>query len=100
MFSSSGISCRHGPHQLAQKLSITTWPLYCARLILGPPRDSRVNCGAGPLELEPAPEAGTVMSSAVATAPLRIAAIRCFISLHLRRHSPAHCRSCEFLAEF
>src|ERR1700733_15094029 len=79
MFSSRGISCRQGPHQLAQKLSMTTWPLYCARLILGPPRDSRLNCGAGPLELEPAPEAGTVRSSAVAMAPVKIAAIRCFI---------------------
>src|SRR5579871_2933808 len=79
MFSSSGISWRHGPHQLAQKLSITTWPLYWARLILGPPRESRLNCGAGPLALEPA-EAGTAVSSAAMTAPVSIAAIRFFIT--------------------
>src|SRR5437762_6943285 len=79
MFSSRGISCRHGPHQLAQKLSITTWPLYWARLILGPLRESRLNCGAGPLALEPA-MAGMLSSRA------RIVAIRCFMSVPLEKY--------------
>src|SRR5882757_1475542 len=74
MFSSRGISCRHGPHQLAQKLSMTTWPLYCARLIFEPARESRVNCGAGPLP-EAAFEAGTALSSAMATAVTRAATV-------------------------
>src|SRR5882724_2819934 len=79
MFSSRGISWRHGPHQLAQKLSITTWPLYCARLILEPARESRVNCGAGPLP-EAAFEAGTATSSAVATA-VTIARVTLFAAI-------------------
>ena len=28
IWSSSGISCWQGPHQVAQKFTITTWPLY------------------------------------------------------------------------
>src|ERR1700736_6799732 len=89
MLSSSGISWRQGPHQLAQKLSITTWPLYCLRLIFEPPRASSANCGAGPLLPVPAPVAGTAPSSAVAravaikvtVAPVRFfAAIRFFMS--------------------
>src|SRR6201996_863159 len=64
MFSNSGISWRHGPHQLAQKLSITTWPLYCARLNVLPPLAPRVNWGAGPLG-SPA-SAGRLASNAVA----------------------------------
>src|SRR5690242_6281814 len=84
MFSSSGISCRHGPHQLAQKLSITTCPLYWERLILEPPRASRVNWGAGPLGAL-APEAGKARM-AVATSDPMSAAIRCSMSLlHARR---------------
>src|SRR4051794_7786246 len=79
MFSSRGISCRQGPHQLAQKLSITTCPLYWARLILGPLRESRVNCGAGPLALEPA-TAGTLSSNA------RIVAIRFFMLPPLEKY--------------
>src|SRR5216683_418279 len=75
MFSSSGISCRQGPHQLAQKLSITTWPLYCVRLTFEPARESNVNCGAGPFE-GPAPEAGTAMIRAA----VRSAAIRFFMT--------------------
>src|SRR3981081_2332824 len=75
MFSSRGISCRHGPHQRAQKLSMTTWPLYCARLIFEPARESRVNCGAGPLP-EAAFEAGTLMSKAVPTAVARAVPVR------------------------
>src|SRR2546430_17428538 len=85
MFSSRGISCRQGPHQLAQKLSITTCPLYWDRLILGPLRESRVNCGAGPLALEPA-EAGTVASSAGASRPEKIVAIRWFMSVPLEKY--------------
>src|SRR5438477_4479547 len=77
MFSSRGISCRHGPHQLAQKLSITTCPWYWARLILGPLRESRVNCGAGPVE----PAMADVLSSNA-----RIVAIRLFMLPPLEKY--------------
>src|ERR1700761_2056777 len=73
MLSSRGISWRHGPHQLAQKLIITTWPLYCARLIVPPPFAPSVNCGAGPLGS--AATAGNAMTRA-ATSP----AIRFFMA--------------------
>src|SRR3954466_12330342 len=43
-----GISVRHGPHQLAQKLIITTWPLYWSRLTGLPAMLSNLNAGAGP----------------------------------------------------
>src|SRR4051794_33320854 len=49
MSSSNGISWRQGPHQLAQKLIMTTCPLYCARLTSPPAFEGRVNCGAGPV---------------------------------------------------
>src|ERR1700733_10490728 len=61
MFSRSGISWRHGPHQLAQKFIITTCPLYWLRLTVLPPRAGRLNVGAGPGA--PA-SAGTAMRSA------------------------------------
>src|ERR1700722_18028113 len=48
MFWRKGISVRHGPHQLAQKFSITTWPLYFARSTVPPPFWGTVNSGAGP----------------------------------------------------
>src|SRR5262245_3590901 len=48
MSSSSGISCRHGPHQVAQKLIMTTWPLNWARSMLLPPRPESLKPGAGP----------------------------------------------------
>src|ERR1700761_1436160 len=73
MFSNSGISWRHGPHQLAQKLSITTWPLYCARLNVLPPLAFSVNWGAGPVG-SPA-MAGRLAINAVAIN----AVIRCFM---------------------
>ncbi len=47
MESSSGISCLQGTHQLAQKLSMTTWPLYCASDSGVPARESSVKSGAG-----------------------------------------------------
>ena len=50
MSSSSGISCRHGPHQVAQKLIITTWPLNWERSMVLPPRPESWKAGAGPDE--------------------------------------------------
>src|SRR5690349_16899287 len=44
--SSSGISVRHGPHHVAQKLIITTWPLYWARLTLEPAMAASSKFGA------------------------------------------------------
>src|SRR5213078_4606210 len=67
MLSSRGISWRQGPHQLAQKLIITTWPWYCARLTAWPLRAASVNCGAGPPP-EPASAGRAVASTAVMTA--------------------------------
>src|SRR5271170_788435 len=84
MLSSSGISWRHGPHQLAQKLSITTWPLYCARLTSWPPREPRLNCGAGALGA-PA-SAGTDRASAAAMAAIRL--FMC-VPLKLEKHGRA-----------
>src|SRR6478735_10241620 len=48
MSSSSGISWRHGPHQVAQKLIITTWPLNWERSMALPLRPVSWNAGAGP----------------------------------------------------
>src|SRR4030081_3515968 len=87
MFSSRGISCRHGPHQLAQKLSMTTWPLYCARLIFEPARESRVNCGAGPLP-EAAFEAGTAMSRGAVARAAAVARVKPFAAMRLVMSSP------------
>src|SRR5688572_3431975 len=44
-----GISWRQGPHQVAQKLIITTWPLYCASETGLPAREASVKSGAGEL---------------------------------------------------
>src|SRR5262245_15593986 len=44
--SSRGISCRHGPHQLAQKLIITTWPRNCDSETDLPSRVDSVKSGA------------------------------------------------------
>src|SRR5262245_41760190 len=46
MRSSSGNSCRHGPHQLAQKLMSTTLPLYSSSLRFVPWRLLSVKSGA------------------------------------------------------
>src|SRR6187551_28002 len=46
-FSSRGISVRQGPHQLAQKLIMTTWPLYWSRLTGLPAMLSSLKAGAG-----------------------------------------------------
>ena len=45
--SSAGNSWRQGPHQLAQKLIITTWPLRSASETGLPARLVSVNAGAG-----------------------------------------------------
>src|SRR5471030_1808183 len=60
----------HGPHQVAQKFSITTWPLYWLRLALCPLSSLSVNGGAGPLAS--APTATTLASRASAAKPRRI----------------------------
>src|SRR5687768_3765856 len=46
IWSSSGISWRHGPHQLAQKLSMTTLPFSWPSDTLSPARDGSVKVGA------------------------------------------------------
>src|SRR6185436_20767949 len=68
MSSSSGISCRQGTHQLAQKLIITTWPLNCDRSMVLPPRPDSWKAGAGEDEVANAAEANTAAS----TTPLKI----------------------------
>src|SRR5687767_1003611 len=50
MSSSNGISCRQGPHHVAQKLIMTTWPLNCERSMALPLRPESWNAGAGPEE--------------------------------------------------
>src|SRR5579871_6284749 len=74
MFSSNGISWRQGPHQLAQKFSMTTCPLYWARFRLPPPRAARLKGGAGPL--------GSALAAAMApsSATAISVAMRLFIS--------------------
>src|SRR5688572_29953128 len=62
MSSSSGISCRQGPHQVAQKLIMTTWPLNWARLMALPSRPDSWKPGAGPDE-----EAANVADANTAT---------------------------------
>src|ERR1700722_4132526 len=69
MSSSSGISWRHGPHQLAQKLSMTTWPLYFARSIWLPPLAGSTNSGAGPVGS--AATAGKAMTRAATIPAIR-----------------------------
>src|SRR6185436_3348246 len=73
MLSSSGISCRHGPHHVAQKLIMTTWPLYWARLMVLPPRAFSWNCGAGPACLMPADEIEATDRAAAAIRAARMA---------------------------
>src|SRR5215469_3403544 len=84
MLSSNGISWRQGPHQLAQKFSITTWPLYCARLTSAPLRELRENDGAA------APgavaSAGSDRSTVAATAAMRILML---VSLVSEKHGRA-----------
>src|SRR5687768_10872692 len=64
MSSRIGISWRHGPHQVAQKLIITTWPLNWERSIVLPPRADSENAGAGPDE--DAANAGSTKTAASA----------------------------------
>src|SRR5678816_4832132 len=75
MSSSSGISLRHGPHQLAQKLIITTWPLNWERSMVLPPRPESWKPGAGPDEEEAsAAEAKTAASAMPLTNPFKLLA--------------------------
>src|ERR1700733_8850013 len=48
IWSSNGISCWQGPHQVAQKFTMTTWPLYWLRAACCPVTAVRVKAGAGP----------------------------------------------------
>src|SRR5579872_5648973 len=62
IWSSSGISCWQGPHHVAQKLTMTTWPLNWLRAACWPVRAVSVKVGAGPAsspEAAKAPEAIT-----------------------------------------
>src|SRR5262245_17568013 len=75
MSSSSGISCRHGPHQVAQKLIITTWPLYWARSMVLPPRPESAKPGAGAEEVvASAAEANTAASAIPLKSPFTVRA--------------------------
>src|ERR1700733_6639721 len=63
-----GISCRQGPHQLAQKLISTTWPLRSARLTGLPAAAGNLNAAAG----EPVLAAGAGSAAAGARARPRV----------------------------
>src|ERR1700678_2930497 len=69
MSSSSGISWRQGPHQLAQKLIMTTWPLYLARSSWPPAFAGSTNSGAGPVGS--AATAGRAMTRAATIPAIR-----------------------------
>src|SRR3984885_4576116 len=63
--SSRGISCWHGPHQVAQKFTITTWPLYWLSAAWPPSRAVSVKAGAGgPASAAKAAEAMTMAAIA------------------------------------
>src|SRR5215207_2479569 len=64
MSSSNGISSRHGLHQVAQKLIMTTWPLNWDRSTPKPLRPESWNAGAGPEEV--AAKAGSTNATASA----------------------------------
>src|SRR3569833_3126164 len=83
MSSSNGISWRHGPHQLAQKLIMTTWPLYCARLTSLPALEGSVNWGAGPLPS--AATAGSAMIKAATSPAIRFCMDPLLLSVVLGR---------------
>src|ERR1700688_3195205 len=48
IWSSRGISCWQGPHQVAQKFTMTTWPLYWLNAACCPVTAVSVKAGAGP----------------------------------------------------
>src|SRR6185369_5008996 len=75
MSSSSGNSWRHGPHQVAQKLIITTWPLNWERSMALPLRPVSWNAGAGPDdEVANTGNANTIASARpLATLPIPLA---------------------------
>src|SRR5271170_2724639 len=65
IWSSNGISCWHGPHQVAQKLTMTTCPLYWLKAACPPDSAVSVNAGAGPPEsAAKAAEAMTIVAIA------------------------------------
>src|ERR1700730_11634913 len=49
IWSSNGISCWQGPHQVAQKFTMTTWPLYWLKADCCPDSALRVKAGARPV---------------------------------------------------
>src|ERR1700692_1695914 len=48
IWSSKGISCWQGPHQVAQKFTMTTWPLYWLSVACCPESAVSVKAGAVP----------------------------------------------------
>src|SRR5580700_6196593 len=70
IWSSRGISCWQGPHQVAQKLTMTTWPLYWLSAPGCPARLVKVNAGAGPLA-SPA-EANALVAAMIAAKVQRL----------------------------
>src|SRR3984885_8376166 len=68
IWSSKGISCWQGPHQVAQKFNITTWPLYWLKPDCSPLSAVSVNAGAGP----PASEAKAVNARTMAAIAQRV----------------------------
>src|SRR3984885_16150063 len=77
IWSSRGISCWQGPHQVAQKFTITTWPLYWLKPDCSPLSAVSVNAGAGP----PASAAKAVDARTMAAIAqrLRILTVELFI---------------------
>src|SRR6188472_24919 len=83
MLSSSGISFRHGPHHVAQKLTITTWPLRLESLMGLPVLESSVKSGAG-AEAPAAPAGRAAIApkaASAAYAPARSRERRVFINV-------------------
>src|SRR5918995_961804 len=95
IWSSSGISWRHGPHQLAQKLSMTTLPFSWPSDTLSPARDGSVKVGA----IEALAPTSDVVASIAATVTPRIHVLRLKAMtrdpLHADANAHAHPRSEE-----
>src|SRR6267142_5037520 len=64
IWSSRGISCWQGPHQVAQKFTMTTWPLYWLKAACCPVSAVRVKAGTGPDASPPAAKAVDAMTRA------------------------------------
>src|SRR5262249_10142456 len=64
IWSSSGISCWQGPHHVAQKLTMTTCPLYLLKVGCWPVRAVSVKLGAGPASSPEAAKAVEAITTA------------------------------------